>query len=152
VGGSRALPVLANIGNGVIIASLILQLLWFAFFIVVAGMFHRSMLMAPTAAAQRPEIRWRNYLFTLYFVGLFVMIRSLFRAIEFIQGSTGYLQTTEVFFYIFDALLMYFVVVYLHWKHPSEIAFLLRDEQPYLNGFKLITLKSESGFLKKLNL
>ncbi|KAF2015566.1 RTA1-domain-containing protein [Aaosphaeria arxii CBS 175.79] len=139
MGGSRAVPKLAKIGNGIIIASLILQLVWFAFFVVVALMFHRSMKLMPTRAASRSEIRWLSYLWTLYIFSFFVMVRSLFRAIEFIEGSDGVLQTTEVYFYIMDSLLMFLAVTYLHWKHPGEIAALLRSEEPECtNGLKLL--------------
>lgn len=145
MGGSRAVPALYKIGNGVVIASLILQLLWFGFFMVVACLFHRSMRLVPTAKAQRPDVRWQNHLCTLYIVSLFVMVRSLFRAIEFIEGSTGYLQKTEVFFYVFDSLLMFLAVIYLHWKHPSEIGALLRGEKPCTNGLKLVYMKTATG-------
>ncbi|ETS78055.1 hypothetical protein PFICI_10117 [Pestalotiopsis fici W106-1] len=144
MGGSRALPALYKIGNGVVIASLILQLIWFAFFVVVAFAFHRRMVMVPTAAAQRPDVRWQSYLYTLYIVSFFVMVRSLFRAIEFIEGSTGYLQKSEALFYVFDSLLMFLAVIYLHWKHPSEMGALLRGEEPCTNGLKLISIKSMS--------
>ncbi|KAI1372153.1 RTA1-domain-containing protein [Hypoxylon crocopeplum] len=149
MGGSRAVPSLANIGNGVVIASLVLQLVWFGFFVVVACMFHRAMHLVPTASANQPEVRWRSYLYTLYVVSLLVMIRSLFRAIEFIEGSSSDIQRSEAYFYIFDGLLMWIAVIYLHWKHPSEIGLLLRGEQPYTNGLKLLTFKSKSGLLPK---
>ncbi|KAI1439418.1 RTA1 like protein-domain-containing protein [Annulohypoxylon stygium] len=152
MGGSRAVPALYKIGNGVVIASLILQLIWFAFFVVVACMFHRAMRLMPTTAAQRPDVRWQTYLYTLYIVSSFVMIRSLFRAIEFIEGSGGYLQKTEVFFYVFDSLLMLISVLYLHWKHPSEIGALLRGEEPCTNGLKLITMKPNSVLWGKLRM
>ncbi|KAH8653735.1 RTA1 like protein-domain-containing protein [Xylariales sp. PMI_506] len=141
MGGSRAIPALYKIGNGVVIASLILQLIWFAFFVVVAFMFHRSMRLVPTTESQRPEVRWESYLYTLYIVSFFVMIRSLFRAIEFIEGSGSYIQKSEALFYIFDSLLMFLAVIYLHWKHPSEIGALLRGEEPCTNGLKLLTVK-----------
>lgn len=148
IGGSRAIPALYNIGNGVVIASLILQLLWFSFFVVVAFMFHRSMTLVPTAAARRPQIRWQSYLTTLYVVGFFVMVRSLFRAIEFIQGSNGSIQSKEILFYMFDPVLMFLAVVYLHWRHPSEVGLLLRGEEPCRNGLKLITMKPSQSMLK----
>ncbi|KAF3017033.1 hypothetical protein E8E14_000140 [Neopestalotiopsis sp. 37M] len=150
MGGSRALPALYDIGNGLVIATLILQLLWFLFFVVVALMFHRSMLKTPTPTAQRPDVRWQKYLITLYIVSLLVMIRSLFRAIEYIEGKTGYLQSTEAFFYVFDTILMFFAVVYLHWKHPSEIGALLKNEQPVTNGLRLIVMKPEPGIFRQL--
>ncbi|KAK6839933.1 hypothetical protein PG987_005799 [Apiospora arundinis] len=136
MGGSRANPALYKIGNGVIIASLILQLIWFALFVVLASLFHRSMRMVPTAEARRPDVRWQSYLCTLYIVSFFVMVRSLFRAIEYIEGSEGFLQRSEALFYVFDSLLMVLAVVYLHWKHPGEIGVLLRGQEPCTNGLK----------------
>ncbi|KAK6856621.1 hypothetical protein PG995_006808 [Apiospora arundinis] len=136
MGGSRANPALYKIGNGVIIASLILQLIWFALFVVVASLFHRSMRMVPTAEARRPDVRWQSYLCTLYIVSFFVMVRSLFRATEYIEGSDGFLQRSEALFYVFDSLIMVLAVVYLHWKHPGEIGVLLRGQEPCTNGLK----------------
>ncbi|KAH8203224.1 hypothetical protein TruAng_002629 [Truncatella angustata] len=149
MGGSRAFPSLYNVGNGLVIASLILQLLWFLFFVVVSVIFHRKMRISPTAAAERPEVRWQSYLVTLYIVAVLVMIRSLFRAIEFIEGRSGYLQSTEALFYVFDPALMILAVAYLHWKHPSEIGALLRDEVPCTNGLRLIAMNLEPGLLRK---
>lgn len=135
-------PSFLDIGNGVIIAGLVLQLLWFIFFMVAAIVFHRRMIWTPTSAARQPEIRWRSYLYTLYSVSTLIVIRSLFRVIEYIQGNTGYLMRHEAFLYVFDSLPMLTVVVYLHWKHPGEIGLLLRGQPAFTNGFKLISTKS----------
>ncbi|KAK3935405.1 RTA1-domain-containing protein [Diplogelasinospora grovesii] len=143
---------LGDIGNGVIIAGLVLQLLWFVFFAIVAAVFHRRMSLAPTASSGQPAIRWQSYLHTLYFVSGLIMVRSLFRVIEYVQGNTGYLLTTEAFLYVFDAVPMFIVVTWLHWKHPSEIGFLLRGLQPERNGFSLIKLSTvPSRFSKSSN-
>lgn len=116
------------------------------FFVVVAGHFHWRIKAVPTAAAQDPTIRWESYLCSIYLVGILVMIRSLFRAAEFVGGNKGYLMTTEVFFYIFDSVPMLFAVVWLHWKHPGEVGVRLRGEIPCTNGFHLIKFKSPPGF------
>jgi hypothetical protein len=128
-------------GNGIIIAGLFLQLAFFAFFVVVAVIFHRRMSRSPTARSQQPEIRWEHYLHTLYLVSTLIVVRSIFRVIEYIQGNTGYLLTHEVFLYIFDAVPMFFVMVWIHWRHPGEIGLLLRGEKPIPNGFALIGLR-----------
>lgn len=88
------------------------------------------MALAPTGAANRPEVRSQSYLWMLYIFSFFVMVRSLFRAIEFIEGSDGVLQTTEAYFYVLDPLLMYLAVIYLHWKQPGEIAALQLLRKP----------------------
>lgn len=130
---------LSDVGNGVIIAGLVLQLVWFLFFIVLAVIFHKRMRYFPTSASRQPEIRWESYLYTLYFVSVLIMIRSLFRVVEYIQGNSGYLMEHEAFLYIFDSLPMLVVVAYLNVKHPGEIGMLLRGQRPVTNGFKLLS-------------
>lgn len=138
IAGGRNNPSMAHIGNGVIIAGLVLQLLWFMFFLVVAGIFHHRMKAAPTAAAQGQEVHWMRYLNTLYVVSALIVVRSLFRIIEYIQGNSGYLLSHEAFLYVFDAIPMLIVVVWLHWRNPGEIGLLLRGKHGFRNGFELV--------------
>jgi len=63
---------------------------------------------------------------SLYAVSALVIIRSIFRVAEFAQGHDGYLQSHEVFFYIFDSIPMFALMVWLNWQHPGEIGLLLR--------------------------
>jgi hypothetical protein len=49
------------------------------------------------------------------------MVRSIFRAAEYIEGNAGYLLRHEIFLYVFDAVLMLIVVVVFIWIHPSEV-------------------------------
>ncbi|KAK8239599.1 RTA1 like protein-domain-containing protein [Phyllosticta capitalensis] len=125
-------------GENIIIIGLAVQLAFFGFFIIVAAIFHMRMNKSPTDASCRPEIRWRYYLLALYAASSFILVRCLFRLIEYIQGEDGYLLTHEVFLYIFDALLMFFVCAWFNWWHPSEIGLLLRGEKAATNGFTLL--------------
>ncbi|KAJ9667825.1 hypothetical protein H2201_002011 [Coniosporium apollinis] len=128
----------AQMGKNIILAGLLLQLLWFIFFVAVAALFHYRMSLHPTTRAQQPEIRWQQYLRSLYVVSGLIMIRSRFRLIEYSQGYDGYLLSHEVFFYVFDALLMLGVMVWMNWQHPSEISLLLKGKEPHVDGFTLI--------------
>ncbi|KAF9157871.1 hypothetical protein DFQ26_008241 [Actinomortierella ambigua] len=40
----------------------------------------------------------------LYFSSLFIMIRSIFRIVELVQGHNGYLMSKEVFLFVLDAV------------------------------------------------
>lgn len=128
----------AQMGKNIILAGLLLQLLWFVFFVAVAALFHYRMSLHPTTRAQQPGIRWQQYLRSLYVVSGLIMMRSLFRLIEYSQGYNGYLMSHEVFFYLFDALLMLGVMVWMNWQHPSEISLLLRGKEPHVDGFALV--------------
>lgn len=133
-------PDSVKMAQNIIIGGLILQLLFFGFFIIVAAIFHKRMNAVPTVQSEQPEIRWRHYLTTLYVVSVLIMVRCIFRAIEYIQGHDGYLLKNEAFLYIFDALLMFLVMAYMNWQHPSEIGHLLRGERPSAAGYTLETV------------
>ena len=55
----------------------------------------------------------------LYVASLFIMVRSMFRVVEYIQGRGGYLMSKEVWLYIFDGVLMFCVTVLFNVVHPS---------------------------------
>jgi hypothetical protein len=114
-------------GTNIVLAALVLQLVWFLAFIGVAALFQYRMRAFPTMVVQsRSDIRWQRYLGSLYLVSILVLIRSIFRVAEYAQGSDGYLQSHEAFFYLFDSIPMFALMVWLNWEHPGEIGLLLR--------------------------
>ncbi|KAF6825716.1 RTA1 domain protein [Colletotrichum musicola] len=129
-----------EIGEKTIIVGLFVQLIVFGFFIVTAALFHRRMALMPTAKSHQPEIRWKKYLLTLYVTSVLIWVRSMFRVIEYLEGNKGHLMTTEVYIFIFDATLMFLVMVWMNWFHPSEIGLLLRGEPPIKNGLELVMI------------
>ncbi|EXM20208.1 hypothetical protein V3481_002336 [Fusarium oxysporum f. sp. vasinfectum] len=132
---------LMKIGEYVIIGGLFFQLAIFGIFIVVVSVFHRRMNRSPTNKSLEPSIRWRHYLTTLYITSGFIWVRSLFRVIEYLDGNDGYLMRTEAFMFVFDATLIWIVMVWMNWYHPSEIGLLLRNEIPVANGFELLPFR-----------
>ncbi|KAH8745550.1 RTA1 protein [Diaporthe sp. PMI_573] len=127
-GGYQASGTLAalNTGAKIIIVGLFVQLLFFGFFIVLAVKFHLSIRRVPTAQSERHSV-WKRYMWALYIGSLLVMVRSVFRAVEYMQGFKGYLSH-EAYLYIFDAALMFIVMALFNWIHPSEIADLIARE------------------------
>ena len=57
----------------------------------------------------------------LYAVSFLIMIRSIFRVVEYIQGNAGYLLRTEWPLYVFDAMLMVIVMAVFLVLHPSVL-------------------------------
>lgn len=57
----------------------------------------------------------------LYEVSGLIMIRSNFRVIEYALGNDGYPLTHEWTLYIFDALLMFIVMMIYYVWYPSWI-------------------------------
>jgi hypothetical protein len=115
-----------KMGEKLVIAGLFVQLLFFGFFIVVAAIFHIRIIRVPTAPSLMRDIPWKKHMYVLYWASLLIMIRSIFRVVEYIQGHDGYLLRHEVYLYIFDAVLMFLTMLAFNWCHPSEVKALLR--------------------------
>ncbi|PTD08479.1 Protein RTA1 [Fusarium culmorum] len=122
-------------GAKVIIVGLFVQLIFFGVFIIIAISFHRAILQNPTGRSTS-GLPWKKHMMVLYIGSLFIMVRSLFRAVEYIQGNSGFLLKHEIYLYIFDALLMFLVMVLFNWFHPSEITDIL-DERRSGKGYSM---------------
>lgn len=108
-------------GENIIIGGLGIQVVFFGFFMVVTIVFHRRIIANPTPRSLSTVAPWNKYILVLYAASVFIMIRSVFRIAEYINGSEGALQSTEVYIYIFDAALMFIVVALFNRYHPTEI-------------------------------
>jgi len=108
-------------GEKIITAGLFIQILFFGVFIFTPLMFHTRINKSPTSNLSQDHIPWRKHIWALYVASGFIMVRSTFRVIEYIEGMDGYLVSNEIFLYIFDAALMLCVVVISNVVHPNEI-------------------------------
>ncbi|KAK6524707.1 hypothetical protein TWF281_011607 [Arthrobotrys megalospora] len=98
-----------EIGQWVITAGLIVQVIIFGFFIYVCGVFHIKMnkdLRENPRSGPHLTVPWRAGLKMLYACSALIMIRSVFRVIEYVMGVDAYLLANEWPWYVFDALLM----------------------------------------------
>jgi hypothetical protein len=72
-------------GENIILGGLILQIMIFGFFVVVAGIWHRRLAARPTAASA--DIPWTKYIRLLYAASVFITIRNICRVIEYAMGK-----------------------------------------------------------------
>jgi hypothetical protein len=96
------------------------QLAFFGFFMVVAISFHRRLTLVPTIQS-RSDFPWKKNIWTMYAASFLIMVRSVFRVIEYLQGNDGSLLQHEYYIYALDALLMLAVMVIFNVIHPSGI-------------------------------
>ncbi|THZ91564.1 RTA1-domain-containing protein [Aureobasidium pullulans] len=96
-----------NLGQNIILAGLILQIVIFFGFLVVAINFHIRMRGRSTASPRG----WQRKLLGLYVVSVLIAVRNIFRAIEYGMGSPNYLLSHEWCTFVFDAALMIFVMI-----------------------------------------
>jgi hypothetical protein len=109
-------------GEKLIIAGLFVQLAFFGVFVVIAGLFHtRLQRYGPASiSVDLSALPWKRHLLALYASSALILVRSVFRVIEYLMGNAGYLLRHEVFLYVFDAVLMLAVMVVFNFVHPSE--------------------------------
>ena len=70
-------------------------------------------------------VPWKKHMAALHSSSVLILIRSIIRVVEYIQGTDGVILSHEVFIYVFDGLLMFFVMVIFVVVHPSEVNCLL---------------------------
>lgn len=104
-------------GENIILGGLFIQIVIFGLFAVTAAIFHvRALRCRP-----RTCIEWEKTMTMLYVVSVLIMVRSIFRVIEYIMGHDGYPLRNGWTLYVFDALLMFGVVCMLAWRYPCDL-------------------------------
>ena len=117
-GGSKN-PSSVTTGQDIILAGLFIQIIGFGLFIIVALLFNKRIRAHPTR--QSTDRPWQKHLLVLYFVSLLIMIRSVIRVVEYIQGNDGFILSHEAFLYIFDGAVMLIAIGTFNVFHPSEL-------------------------------
>jgi hypothetical protein len=110
-----------KLGQNIITGGLGIQVLFFGLFILVAGIFNYRLRVMPSLRSKQLSVPWQSYLLVLYGASFMIMIRSVFRIVEYVMGQDGYLLDHEVFLYVFDAALMFLTMVLFNVYHPSRI-------------------------------
>ncbi|PQK15801.1 hypothetical protein BB8028_0006g01230 [Beauveria bassiana] len=109
-----------NMGQNIIIGGLIFQILIFGIFCVVALSFHHRFTRKALVNCYL-DIPWQSVLMMLYATSGLVMVRNLFRVVEYAMGEDGYLLSNEWCVYIFDGLLMFFAMVLFGARYPNRL-------------------------------
>lgn len=118
-----------NTGENITIGGLAVQLVFFSVFILASTIFHhrirRNRASGSSSASPVPyagrAATWETVMLGLYMASVLILIRSIFRLIEYAQGNDGYLISHEVFMYVFDAMFMFFTMVAMSIFHPSSV-------------------------------
>jgi hypothetical protein len=130
-----------DIGEKLIIVGLFVQIFMFSFFLVTALTFHRR--RASVDSAQETSIPWKRHLNVLYVVSAIILVRSIFRVVEYLQGNRGYLISHEIFLYIFDAVLMAVIMAILAVFYVDDLDTSRNDK--HSNGSELLSSRESDG-------
>jgi len=74
----------------------------------------------PTSRSYSVTGPWRQLILALYASSVLVMVRSVFRMIEFGMGNDSILMSHEGYLLGLDGALMFIVATVLLWYHPSR--------------------------------
>lgn len=111
-----------KMGENIILGGLFIQIAIFAIFAVIAAVFHYR--YRKYHSLEPPSIHsqsWQKVMVMLYVVSVLIMVRSVFRVIEYIMGHDGYLLKNEWTLYVFDAVLMFAAMVAFAWQFPGHL-------------------------------
>ncbi|KAF4455114.1 hypothetical protein F53441_2479 [Fusarium austroafricanum] len=103
--------------ESIVIAGLMVQLVFFTLFIALASSFHFRFLNNSTVQ----PYGWQKFMVVISVASALILVRSLFRMIEYVEGRDGELQSKEVYIYVLDAIPMAIVSIGFHVFHPSNI-------------------------------
>ncbi|KAK1854411.1 rta1 domain-containing protein [Colletotrichum chrysophilum] len=141
-----------DLGQTIIIVGLGIQILFFGFFMIVTILFHLRINRDPTPTSLVVKTPWRRLLQVLYVASFLILVRSVFRVIEYVMGEDGELQSKEVYIYIFDALLMLAVSAAFNYFHPSRIIsnsaatrFTISDPEDQVNNYPMTSTSNFDG-------
>ncbi|QLQ80009.1 hypothetical protein HG537_0H00120 [Torulaspora globosa] len=109
-GGLMASAGNTQLGANLVTAGLVVQIVFFGFFIINEMKFSIGVSQSCPFYWQISK-NWFYVNLTFLVSSVLIMVRSIVRLIEFIQGHDGFIISHEVFIYVFDAVPMLLVAV-----------------------------------------
>ncbi|KAF4180846.1 hypothetical protein CNMCM8927_003678 [Aspergillus lentulus] len=100
-----------------IVGGLITQFVAVIFFILLCCRIHMKL----RAEVWVGVVRWTSAFIAIEAIGVLLLIRNVVRAVEYLQGSGGFVVSHEFFIYACDALPMWLMMVLLLVFHPGRI-------------------------------
>ncbi|KAM5349126.1 hypothetical protein ACJ41O_008949 [Fusarium nematophilum] len=119
--GLVANPEHAHVGNPIVVTGLIFQVLLFIVFVMCCIVFHRRFRAHLAENGGTTNIPWRSCLHMLYWTSVAILVRNVFRVVEYIMGEDGYLLRREWPMFAFDSVLMVLVMGAFYVWYPSEL-------------------------------
>ncbi|KAJ6007518.1 hypothetical protein N7540_011494 [Penicillium herquei] len=120
-----------NIGANIVVGGLVVQLLFFGFFVYLSASLHWRMKrrskynhveesVRSYGTESGNKITWESLMWAIYVASLLILVRSVFRVVEFVEGNDGFIMRREYLLYIFDACLMSLTGIVLIVIYPGS--------------------------------
>ncbi|VUC25930.1 unnamed protein product [Clonostachys rosea] len=109
-----------HLGSYIIVGGLVFQIIVFGIFIFT-GVRFKLLFQKDPKAIRTGRTPWKKILYMLFMTSAAVMMRNIFRVVEYAMGSDGYLFTVEWGVYAFDASLMTITMALFWVWYPSQL-------------------------------
>ncbi|KAF5678005.1 RTM1 [Fusarium circinatum] len=106
-----------NIGVKILIVGLAFQLAAFSLFLCVFRRFH---VLALRMAVEDAPRGWQKVVLAVYISSILIMVRCIFRVVEFAGGRDTYAFSHEWLFWVFESLPMAVAIGIFCFYHPSR--------------------------------
>lgn len=122
-GGMMVKASMANMGQTIMLIGLFVQLSFFSFFLVISFVLWKRVRSSLKGykITQYGKHSWSSLLKLLLCAAMIIILRCVFRMVEFSQGHDGYLVSHEVYMYVFDTIPMLAVQVMFHFVYASDV-------------------------------
>jgi hypothetical protein len=121
-GGMMAVDGMGDIGQKIVLVGLFIQLVFLGLFLTVAIIFWKRMRSSATyAMPARGRRSWQSLFVLLLLVSSIIVLRCIFRVIEFAQGHDGTLVSHEIYMYVFDTIPMFLTQSAFHFIHAGDV-------------------------------
>ncbi|KAI1279469.1 RTA1-domain-containing protein [Xylaria sp. FL0933] len=115
-------PSAIELSKKIVLGGLLAQLGALAIFILITwSVKHRIKREPPRALLRDPSVNWKNHFRAIMLVTVLIIVRSIVRTIEYLQGDGGTVMSHEVFIYVFDAAPMWLVMATYLVLHPGRL-------------------------------
>jgi hypothetical protein len=106
-------------GQDIVLVGLYVQIVFFGFFILNSLLFLFRISRHPTILSA--NVPWKRHFGTMFVASVLILIRSIYRVVEYVQGKGGELMTHEAYLYGLDAFVMLLAMITFHVFHPSAV-------------------------------
>ncbi|KAF2454164.1 RTA1 like protein-domain-containing protein [Lineolata rhizophorae] len=106
-------------GQDIVIGGLWIQIVFFGLFVLNSVIYTLRLRRRPTEFSK--ELPWTKHIIVLWSVSLLILVRSIYRVVEFAEGKGGELMSHEIYMYILDSTLMFLSMLPHNVYHASEV-------------------------------
>ncbi|RGP78690.1 heterokaryon incompatibility [Fusarium longipes] len=114
----------------IIVGGLSFQIYFFGFFTSILHIVNSRVLETPTRQSTVITMPWKRWIIVLYISCGLILVRSLYRVIEYATGPLSIVQATEIYFYIFDAGSIFIITCLFNIFHPRQLSTVSKNDLP----------------------